>query len=63
MRDRIAAELEQVAGLSKDEAKQKLLAEVEEGYKEELTERIVTLERKKQEEIEKKKLDSITSSI
>ena len=63
MRDRIAAELEQVAGLSKDEAKQKLLAEVEEGYKEELTERIVTLERKKQEEIEKKTLDIITSSI
>ncbi len=63
LNEKIINELERVAGLSATEAKSKLFEEIEKTHKEELSEKLVALEREKKESIEKKALDIITSSI
>jgi len=55
--------LEKIAGLSAEEAKQRMFKELESQYGEELVKTIQNLEHKKREEIEKKSLDIITNAI
>ncbi len=47
-------ELERVAGLNKGEAKEQLLEEVEREYKDELSKKLVDMEKGRKEEIEKR---------
>ncbi|MEX0690144.1 MAG: ribonuclease Y [Candidatus Paceibacterota bacterium] len=61
--EKIVAELEKVSTLTKEQAKQKLISEIEEEHKEELANKIINLEKEKREELEKKGLEIITSSI
>ncbi len=56
-------DLERVAGLDKEGAKQELLRKIETEYREELPVVIQKLERERREEIEKKSLEIITSAI
>lgn len=55
--------LEKISGLSSDEAKQKMLEEVREHYRQEMAETMAKLEHSRQEEIEKKTAELITSVI
>ncbi|MDP3901922.1 MAG: ribonuclease Y [bacterium] len=57
------ADLEKIANLSVDDAKKKLLKEVEESYKNDLVNAVQRLEKEKREEVEKKSLDIITTAI
>ncbi|MFH1193292.1 MAG: ribonuclease Y [Candidatus Jorgensenbacteria bacterium] len=61
--ERVVKKLESLSGLSRDEAKERLLNEVKEGYREELGKTIAQLERDRRAEIEKKSLEIITASI
>ena len=56
-------ELERVAGLNKGEAKEQLLEEVEREYKDELSKKLVDMEKGRKEEIEKKGREIVTSAI
>ena len=62
-RDKISGELEKVAGLTREEAKRKILEEITERHNEELAKSLQKLDRDRMEEIEKKTLDIITTSI
>lgn len=62
-KEKILHELERIAGLKKEDAKQELMKSVKEAYKKELAETMVTLERKRQEKIEAKTLEIITTAI
>jgi ribonucrease Y len=55
--------LESIAGLSKEEAKEKLFEEIEKESKEDISRRILDMEREKKEEIEKKGREIVTSAI
>lgn len=63
MRDRITAELEKVAGLSREEAKKKILQEVQEKHQQELVQSFQKLEKDRQDEIEKRGLEIITTAV
>lgn len=56
-------ELERVSGLNKEEAKQKLFDELKDLHKRELNELLVKFEREKRDEVEKKSMDVITTSM
>jgi ribonuclease Y len=62
-RNKISGELEKVAGLSREEAKKKILDEIQERHNEELAKSLQKLDRERAEEIEKKTLNIITTSI
>ncbi|MBU2101559.1 ribonuclease Y [Patescibacteria group bacterium] len=62
-RERIQAELSKVAGFSPEEAKEKLIHEIEEHHREDLAEMLHRLTQERQEEIEKKGVDIITTAI
>ena len=63
LNSKIISELEKVAGLKLEEAREKLFKELENEYREETTKKIIELEREKREKIEKKGLEIITSVI
>lgn len=62
-KDKISSELEKVAGLSREEAKRKVLEEMQERHNEELAKSLQKLDRDRMEEIEKKTLNIITTSV
>lgn len=61
--DRAIKELERVAGLSREEAKKKLLEELESSSHEELAQTLIRLERERRGAIEAKSVEIITSAI
>lgn len=63
MRGRIQAELSKVAKLTPGEAKEKLINEVREQHREDLAEELRRLTQERQEEIERKGVDIITTAI
>lgn len=63
LRAKAIAELEHLAHLSKDEALKMLIQNVKEQYRDDLVRIVQKLEREKQEELEKKSLDIITTAI
>jgi ribonuclease Y len=63
MRGRIQAELSKVAKLSPEEAKKKLIDEIKEQHREDLSEALHKLTQERQDEIEKKGIDIITTSL
>jgi len=63
MRDRIAGELEKVAGFSKEEAKEKLMEEIKSASREDLAIILQKIEKDRREEVEKKGLEIITTAI
>ena len=58
-----AGQLEKIAGLSSAEARERLMKEVEERYKNDLVAIVQKLEKEKREEIEKKSVEIITTAI
>jgi ribonuclease Y len=63
LQEKAVAELERVAGLSRDEAKERLFKELEETNRRELAEEIAKLAHEKRDEIEKKSIEIITTAI
>jgi ribonucrease Y len=63
LQEKAVAELERVAGLSRDDARTRLFQEIEETSHRELAETIVKLEHERREEIEKKSVEIITTAI
>ena len=63
LKDRAIEDLEGVAGLSRDEAKLKILADIKERHGEELAKTLQKLDKERFEEIEKRGLEIITTSI
>ncbi|MFA4999230.1 MAG: ribonuclease Y [Parcubacteria group bacterium] len=59
----VSQELSKISKLTPEEAKKRLLAQMEEDHKEELVDILKTMEREKKEEIEKKGLDIITTAL
>ncbi|MDI6820842.1 MAG: ribonuclease Y [Patescibacteria group bacterium] len=62
-REKAVKEMERVAGLSREEAKNTLFRELEQEYKEDLKESIVKLEKNRRDQVEAKALEIITSTI
>jgi len=62
-KEQVIQELEKIAGLSKEEAKNKLFEEIKNQYRDELTQLLIHLERENREQIEAKSLEIITSAI
>lgn len=63
LKKRTLTDLEKLAGLSAEEAKQKLSKEVEQVYREDLIKTIQKMEKEKREEIEKKGVEIITGAL
>ncbi len=61
--ERIQGELERVAGMSREKAKEELIAKMENEHREDLTRALVKLEQTKQEQIERKTSELVTSAI
>ncbi len=62
-REKATQALAEAAGLTKDEAKQKLLTDIQEEHKEELAKTIAELSRERTDEIEKKSVEIITAAM
>lgn len=63
MKAGVRGELSRIAGLSPEEAKERLLKEVQEKYSEDLSKTLAALTREKREEIEKKSVEIMTEAI
>ncbi|HMB17486.1 MAG TPA: ribonuclease Y [Candidatus Paceibacterota bacterium] len=63
LKEKAVLELEEVAGLSKEKAKERLFDEIEEENKEAIAKKIMDLEKEKKEEVEKKSREIVTSAI
>ena len=63
LQKKIGEELEKVSGLTRDEAKAKLIEELEQTNRQELVDVISRLEKEKRKEVEAKGLEVITSAI
>lgn len=63
LQERAVKELENISGLSREEAKRKMLEELQVMQREELAEELVRLEREKKETVEQKSLEIITTAI
>jgi len=63
VKEKTVTELEKIASLSKEEAKEKIFEEVKEAYKTDLTETIQHMEHDRKDEIEKKASDIITGAL
>lgn len=59
----IMAEFERIAGMTKDEAYEKIVSEIEKVEREELAKKLSSLDRERKSEIEKKGVEIITSAI
>src|SRR3989344_7697586 len=62
-KDKLSGELEKIAGLSREEAKRRILADIQERHNEELAKSLQKLDHERAEEIEKKTMSIITTSI
>jgi len=62
-RERIKTELTKVSGLSPDKAKEELIKEIEDEHKDILARKIGELSREREDEIEKKSLEIMTTAI
>jgi ribonuclease Y len=62
-REKVRGTLAEVAGLSVDEAREKLLHDIEEEHREDIARKIAALAKERNEEIEKKSLEIITSAV
>lgn len=62
-KERIQKALAEVAGLKPEEAKEKLFEEIKEEHSEDLAKSIMNLAREREDEIEKKSMEIITSAI
>lgn len=62
-KEKIGAELERVAGISRDDARKKIFDEIENTSREDLAQKIAQLEKEKHKEIEDKSAEIITSAI
>ena len=63
IKERVKEELSEIAGLKPEEAKEKLLEEIKEDHKETLAKAIADLTHEREEEVEKKSIEIITSAI
>ncbi len=63
LRDQVKGELSKISGLTPEQAKNKLIEEIQDRHKEELTHMIQKLSHERKEEVEKKGLDVITTAI
>ncbi|MBI2594958.1 MAG: ribonuclease Y [Candidatus Colwellbacteria bacterium] len=63
IKDGVRGELSRIAGLSSEEAKEKLMREVKERHSEDLARALAALTREKREEIEKRSLGIMTEAI
>ncbi len=63
LKQKIETETEKIAGLTAVEAKEKLLKDVQEKYREELIQSFQKLEKEKKEELEKKSVEIMTTAI
>ncbi|MFB6212601.1 MAG: ribonuclease Y [Candidatus Magasanikbacteria bacterium] len=63
MREDLNSKLEEMAELSKEEAKEQLMEEIEEEYREEISKKMIDLENEKKEKIKEKSLEIVTSAI
>lgn len=63
LQEKAVKELENISGLSKEEAKAKIFEELETMHRQELAVKMARLENEKREEIEKKSLEIITTAI
>ena len=63
LRQSVSQELTKVANLTPEEAKKKIMAQVEESHKGELLDMLKKLEREKKEEIEKRSIDIIATAL
>jgi len=62
-KDRVVGEIEKVARMTKDEARDQLFKELEEGNREELAQALVRLERDRRDALEAKATEIITSAL
>lgn len=62
-KEKVENELERISDLSKSEAKEELISDMEEQYKEEIAKKIMDLEKEKKKKVEEKSLEIITSAI
>lgn len=63
IQERTVFELEKAAGLSREEAKQRLFSEIESQYRQELAELMIRKERDNREQMEAKAMEVITAAI
>ena len=63
LKEKAEEKIEEIAGLSREEAKKKVIEEAKEEGKQEIIRSIQQIEREKKEEVEKKSLEIITSVI
>src|SRR3989344_2429760 len=61
--DKVSKELERVGGLSKDEAKEELMAQIRDKNSQDLAQILQKIDRERRDEIEKKALDIITVAL
>ena len=62
-KEKTVCELEKVASMSREKAKEQMFSEIEKNSREELKEKLIKLEREKMGEIEARTLEVITSSL
>jgi ribonuclease Y len=63
LHEKSVREIERVAGLSREEAKKAILAEIETEHRQEIANDIARLEKERKDEVEKKSLEIITGAI
>jgi ribonuclease Y len=63
IRNRVGGELEKMAGLSREEAKAKIMEDIKERHNEELAKSLQKLDKERFEEINKRALEIITTSV
>jgi len=63
LKQKIETEMEKIAGLTAVEAKEKLLKDIQEKYRDELIQTFQKLEKEKKEELEKKSVEIMTTAI
>lgn len=63
IKDSVRGELARIAGLSSEEAREKLMKEVQEKHSEDLTQALAALTKEKREEIEKKSLEIMIGAV
>ncbi len=63
LHEKTVKELEHIAGLTRDEAKKVILDEIQTSYREELARTLARLEREREEDLEAKSMEIITTAI
>ncbi|MEK7193965.1 MAG: ribonuclease Y [Patescibacteria group bacterium] len=63
LKQKTESEIERIAGMTTDQARDRLLKDIQEKYRQELLSTLQKLEKEKKEEIEKKSIEIITTAI